>query len=184
MNKAWLFIRVTNRRQVVGRSDECDIQIPHPSVSRRHAEIWQYLGVLRVRDLESRNGTLVNGVKVAESQIEIGNVLHFGDVAVGVATEVDAAAQTDKRRLSGTTVDSRLNGAKKFEVSFGGLSDAQLRVLQLLLQGLAEKHVAASLAISQHTVHSHVKEIYRVMGVNSRAELMALYVSQINQNLP
>ena len=61
------------------------------------------------------------------------------------------------------------------------MTEAQLNVLQLLLKGMAEKQVAESLFISQHTVHSHVKQIYRVLGVQSRAELMALYLSQMNK---
>jgi hypothetical protein len=47
---------------VVGRSDGCDIQLAHPLVSRRHAEVSPEAdGRFLVRDLGSRNGTTVNG---------------------------------------------------------------------------------------------------------------------------
>jgi DNA-binding CsgD family transcriptional regulator len=46
-------------------------------------------------------------------------------------------------------------------------------ILACLLQGDSEKIVAARLALSAHTVHGHVKTLYRVFGVSSRAELLA-----------
>jgi DNA-binding CsgD family transcriptional regulator len=58
------------------------------------------------------------------------------------------------------------------------LSEAQKRVLDLLLDGNSEKEVAVRLEISRHTVHNHVKEIYKKMTVNSRPELLALFVAE------
>ena len=45
--------------------------------------------------------------------------------------------------------------------------------LQLLLSGDSEKEVAGKLGLSQHTVHIHVKNLYKRLGVCSRGELMA-----------
>lgn len=53
------------------------------------------------------------------------------------------------------------------------LTGRQREVLTLLLFGLSEKVIAFRVGLSRHTVHEHVKAIYRVMLVNSRAELMA-----------
>jgi len=47
------------------------------------------------------------------------------------------------------------------------------RVLRLLLAGKSEKQVAAELQRSRHTIHDHVKIIYRRLGVGTRAELLA-----------
>ena len=41
------------------------------------------------------------------------------------------------------------------------------------MAGFAEKAVAAQLGLSRHTVHNHVRAIYRAYGVRSRAELLA-----------
>jgi hypothetical protein len=51
---------------VLGRSRECDCVLPEPSVSRRHAELRRDGGRWLLRDLGSRNGTRVNGVRVLE----------------------------------------------------------------------------------------------------------------------
>jgi DNA-binding NarL/FixJ family response regulator len=62
------------------------------------------------------------------------------------------------------------------------LSPAEARLLRLLLKGWSEKEVAARLGVSPHTVHNHVKEIYRTMCVQSRAELMAACFSHTGQS--
>ena len=46
-------------------------------------------------------------------------------------------------------------------------------MLELLREGLTEREVAAELVVSFNTVHSHVKAIYRKLGVSSRAEALA-----------
>jgi DNA-binding CsgD family transcriptional regulator len=52
-------------------------------------------------------------------------------------------------------------------------SPRERETLDLLLTGLSEKRIAATLGISPHTVHNYVKVIFRKAGVGSRAELMA-----------
>jgi len=54
-----------------------------------------------------------------------------------------------------------------------GLSPRMRDTLQLLLSGDSEKEVAGKLGLSQHTVHIHVKNLYKRLGVCSRGELMA-----------
>ena len=66
---------------VVGRQQECDLCIPLMVVSRRHCELNQDGGVLRVRDLSSRNGTLVNGKKIADAVLNPGDTLQVGPVS-------------------------------------------------------------------------------------------------------
>jgi DNA-binding CsgD family transcriptional regulator len=54
-----------------------------------------------------------------------------------------------------------------------GLSKRMKDTLQHLLSGDSEKEVAAKLNLSPHTVHIHVKKLYKRLDVSSRAELMA-----------
>jgi len=56
------------------------------------------------------------------------------------------------------------------------LSPRQKQTLELLLAGDSEKQLARKLAISQHTVHVHVKTIYKRLGVSSRGELLSRFV--------
>jgi DNA-binding CsgD family transcriptional regulator len=51
-------------------------------------------------------------------------------------------------------------------------------VLRHLLQGDAEKEVAAKLKLSRHTVHRYAQVIYRELGVHSRGELLAAFAQR------
>ena len=61
-----------------------------------------------------------------------------------------------------------------------GFSKRMIDTLQLLLAGDSEKQVAAKLNISPHTVHIHIKKLYKRLEVSSRPELMAKCLRKIN----
>lgn len=56
---------ITDRPLVVGRSPEVDVVVNETSVSRRHAEVWRTNDGVAVRDLQSTNGTFVNGHRIS-----------------------------------------------------------------------------------------------------------------------
>jgi VWFA-related protein len=63
----------------VGRADENDVVIDSPLVSRRHARIERAGGAYRVFDHGSTHGTYVNGRRVEEAALQVGDVLRFAD---------------------------------------------------------------------------------------------------------
>jgi FHA domain len=72
-------------RWVLGRSADCDVVIDgDDAVSRRHAEIAVRAGECRIRDLDSCNGTLLNGHLVEQACLRRGDVLVFGETTVRV----------------------------------------------------------------------------------------------------
>ena len=54
------------------------------------------------------------------------------------------------------------------------LTPRETEVIQLLAQGLANKHIAQELEISEHTVKFHISSIYSKFGVGSRTEAVHL----------
>jgi pSer/pThr/pTyr-binding forkhead associated (FHA) protein len=54
---------------LVGRREECDLRIPHKSVSKMHCVIVRTDGLLLLRDLGSTNGTRVNGQRVRRATL-------------------------------------------------------------------------------------------------------------------
>jgi hypothetical protein len=62
-----------------GRSQECEIALEQPEVSRRHAMFVREEGRYEVRDLDSINGVLVNGEKVRRRALEVGDVIKIED---------------------------------------------------------------------------------------------------------
>lgn len=67
---------------VVGRGAEADVRLPDSGVSRAHAEVHVEDGRVRVVDLSSTNGTLVNGRRVAEAELSDGDRLDIGATAL------------------------------------------------------------------------------------------------------
>lgn len=61
-------------------------------------------------------------------------------------------------------------GVEPSSLNLKSLSQTEERVALLLEQGLTERQVAEALNRSRHTVHVHVKNIYRKLGVRSRSE--------------
>jgi sigma-B regulation protein RsbU (phosphoserine phosphatase) len=103
-------LSVSGPRHVIGRSAECTIRLDRTTVSRRHAELvcdpfqrWW------VRDLQSRNGTQVNGETVVDRMIAPGDVLGVGEFSLRVVAVGDSTA---------TTIEPQ--GLKPVEISDGG----------------------------------------------------------------
>jgi pSer/pThr/pTyr-binding forkhead associated (FHA) protein len=61
----------------IGRALDCDISILEPGLSRQHAELEIVDDELIIRDLDSSNGTFLNGNKVSQSACRGGDVLQF-----------------------------------------------------------------------------------------------------------
>ncbi|MCI8363131.1 MAG: FHA domain-containing protein [Clostridia bacterium] len=64
----------------IGRSPDCMICISNPTMSGRHCEIILRNGKLYIRDLNSTNGTFLNGVpnRVTEAELDSGSVVEMG----------------------------------------------------------------------------------------------------------
>lgn len=73
-------IALTREEFVIGRGEECDIVIPHTSISREHARLRKLKPGYVLFDLQSRNGTFVNGRKVAENLLKEGMTVKIGDI--------------------------------------------------------------------------------------------------------
>ena len=65
---------------VVGRGRDASIHLAHPLVSRRHCELRECEGRLRVRDLDSLNGTFVGSERIQDAELGPGQLLTVGTV--------------------------------------------------------------------------------------------------------
>jgi adenylate cyclase len=60
---------------LVGRRESCDIVLRFSNVSAHHCQLTVHGGYWHVRDLKSRNGVKVNGVRVTDKRIDPGDIL-------------------------------------------------------------------------------------------------------------
>ncbi len=63
----------------IGRDPANLLAISDPSLSRRHCLLERDGEIFKIRDLESRNGTFVNGVAIKESPVHDGDQIAIGD---------------------------------------------------------------------------------------------------------
>ena len=69
---------ITGRRFVIGRSRECDLTVTDGNASRRHAEIVQEADTYVVVDLDSTNGTELNGRRIRREELTNGDRITVG----------------------------------------------------------------------------------------------------------
>jgi len=101
------FTLAFNQDQVsVGREPGMDVMLPSSEVSRSHCAIELVRGQFHIRDLDSRNGTYLNGHKVASHPIESGDNIQVGDFHLWIQVlagshpfEEKAAAFSDGRTI-------------------------------------------------------------------------------------
>jgi pSer/pThr/pTyr-binding forkhead associated (FHA) protein len=83
---------------VIGRRHTCDLCIPLESVSRRHCQLSCDNGVFKIRDLDSRNGTYINGKRVKEAAIKAGDSIKIGPLRF--VLRIDGQPQTTAEAAS------------------------------------------------------------------------------------
>lgn len=76
------FVHLGEVPTVIGRAASSDFHVDHPSVSRRHCTVWEDALGAGVRDLDSKNGTRVNGTEVRRASLADGDHLRVGDVVL------------------------------------------------------------------------------------------------------
>jgi DNA-binding CsgD family transcriptional regulator len=147
----------------VGRTPECDVFLDDQTVSRFHATLVVDDRSTTVQDHKSRNGTFVGGKRIAVETLKHGTEVIFGGVHC-IFEQLEGAFDDD----------STHSGATGPNAAVSELSIAEKRVFDLLICGFAEKAIACELSLSRHTVHNHVKRIYRIFGVHTRSELLSV----------
>jgi pSer/pThr/pTyr-binding forkhead associated (FHA) protein len=92
-------------KTTIGRLEDNTFQIAEASVSSHHCEVLLRGSDVVVRDLNSTNGTFINGEKVTEKAIKPGQILRLGQIELRL--ETDAPAAPTKKHLDQTLVMQR-----------------------------------------------------------------------------
>jgi predicted component of type VI protein secretion system len=111
----------------VGRQSGCHIRIASSQVSRKHCELYLENGRLVVKDLNSSNGTLVNGVRVEGKRfLETGSTLSIGSIVFRVDV---TAAQRPAGRPNDTAVAPPVGAWHEEELDFEIEADSETQVV-------------------------------------------------------
>lgn len=159
---------------LMGRHESHPICLVDGAVSRNHAVIRKTPKGFLLEDLGSKNGTLVNGRLIQRQLLSPLMEIQIGPyrlLALSNPKDADenAGIPDDETKTSpGATLQVAM-----IQMRLDHLTPAQRRVYDCLMEGASEKQAATGLHLSIHTVHSHIKVIYKVFSVTTRAELLA-----------
>jgi LuxR family maltose regulon positive regulatory protein len=124
---------------------------------------------------------------LVDGLIELGTGLAAAGERIRAIEAFDEAQELLARCRSAGALPARLGAARRAArstpASADALTDRELAVLRLLRSGLSEREIGRELYVSFNTVHSHVKAIYRKLGVTSRAEAVerAAHLGEISR---
>jgi diguanylate cyclase (GGDEF)-like protein len=86
-------VDVAEQPVIVGRAHDCDLHIPHASVSRQHCSIWRDAEGYRVRDLGATNRTRVNEKPVDLAQLADGDHITVGETILKFISHASVEAR-------------------------------------------------------------------------------------------
>lgn len=66
----------------IGTAAECELRLRDPAVSRIHCEVRHRFGRVAVRDLGSKNGVVLQSVRVSDGEMRVGDTLRLGETIV------------------------------------------------------------------------------------------------------
>lgn len=126
---------------VLGRSSQCDVHIDEDGVSRRHSQLEiTPEGTVQIVDLESRNGTFVNGEQVSRRTLSDGDKIQIGTTTILKLSYQDDLDEALQRNLyESATRDPLTRAANKRsfsealakEFAFAGRHARDLAVIAL-----------------------------------------------------
>lgn len=126
------------RSITIGRAPDNMIVIDDPSVSNRHAQMELVGETYRLKDLESTNGTKVNGVPITETVLRFDDRIRFG--AIDARFEPDIRGSEPLPELE--TIEAKPAESSAAPTSFGNASPFRQRSTsrdpaQLVVFGIA-----------------------------------------------
>lgn len=116
----------------IGRDTDCDPVLAHPSVSRHHARLFRTPDGWQLEDLDSKNGTRVDGERIAEAALHEHAWFAVGDVYCEFQ-EIDAE---QRERLAART-RLRHDRSLAWSTRLGQTSDAR-QIIETLIHGIVD----------------------------------------------
>ncbi len=150
-------VEINSEEMTVGRSQQNDLVLDDPLVSRLHGIFMRRGDVVLVEDLGSHNGTYVNNERLHQIR-----QLHHGDtIVVGSSRAMyeDPSLITEENTV---VSEPTAFAAQTF-------TQRQLQVLRLLARGLSNKQIGERLFVSERTVKAYLSSIFEKLQVQNRS---------------
>lgn len=150
----------------IGRLEASDLILSSSLVSRKHARLVIDDNDLMITDLQSSNGTFING-----QQVDVQNILRNGDLLrIGISEFKVCSKEVVRKDQNDNTFVGFIDGGQTFE-EFYNLSARETEILFFLIKGFNLQEIGEKLFITPGTVKNHVLKIYKKSDCHSRIEL-------------
>ena len=166
-NSPWI-VPINLQEFIIGRLEECDLILSTSTVSRKHSKISIHRDTPFLTDMGSKNGTFVNGEKIA-GQVR----LNDQDIIKISSTEFvicQGHPSGDEANSEYTAIGDDAPASGSFAGHYQ-LSKREEQTLYFLLKGMSVKKIAQYLFISSGTAKNHVLKIYKKTDCHTRIEL-------------
>lgn len=90
----------TENEILIGRSSECDVLLDNPGVSRTHAKLLRQGERVQVIDLNSGNGTFLNGQSVTQAVVNSGDTIGIGKFSVTAKLAAEALPDSEPQAVA------------------------------------------------------------------------------------
>ncbi len=77
-------VKVSDTPFIIGREEDVDFQLSDEAVSRMHSIIIYENGKIYIRDMDSKNGTYLNGKRIVKEELKNEDILRIGDTTIKV----------------------------------------------------------------------------------------------------
>jgi Domain of unknown function (DUF4388)/FHA domain len=142
----------------IGRALDADLRLPDGLTSRRHAEITIVDGHVVIEDLESANGTFVNGSRVRRAQLRLGDRVLIGVTSLELSLESAGAAAAAPAYQTRPVASARAVDSETTVVSAGRVIAGSVKEISLndLLQLLANTRKSGVLSVRNNRATARI----------------------------
>lgn len=86
-------------KNIFGRGSGCDFKVHSVGISKEHCEVHVYKDKIIIVDLKSSNGTFINGVKIQNSILHVGDKISLFDIIMDVIPTPDIRPKNNVKNL-------------------------------------------------------------------------------------
>ncbi|MGB9691090.1 MAG: sigma 54-interacting transcriptional regulator [Candidatus Sumerlaeaceae bacterium] len=150
-------IEMVGERLLFGRTDDCDVVIADPNVSRTHAQALNVDGMIILYDLNSSNGTFVNNVPISRAFLMDGDEVRIGNTTFQFVSTPSTSSNVDATLSPSLTISA-------MEPSANEALDQNTRILRFPSDGVEN-------SILKDT-YLKLKTLYRIFLEISQSETL------------
>ena len=173
---------IKKKRLLVGRSQACDIVLDHDDVTSIHAVIEVLPDSCRIYDMNSTNGTYINGIAVVSESFKLGDTIKFGSREYSFKNFEREALRPPPLDMLATPMPPVIDKAAKLPPSPGALKDTEQRKTAVYVPTVAYPLAKDPKAEFSEYIFEDEKDLYPIFKYDISkyaVEIIVLYQDRI-----